>query len=103
MAAIDLPHAAVARNPVETIEITGSVKRVAPIEEFHLGGDEACFGMALEGREDFFQPARISLGVVVEQDDELALRGAQAGVVAACKAAILRQRDDLHFGIIPRQ
>ncbi len=96
-----LPDAPVARDAVHTIEITGRMEDVSPVKEKHLGSHQADIGMLTKGLRYLGQPVRIGLGVVVEEDDNLAPGAPDASVHRASKAPIRGEPDQDHLGIVP--
>ena len=66
----------------------GVLKTAIGVE--HLAADCASFGMRIRSLDQGFHPARLHLGIVVQQKEQLAAREIAAAVAGAGKAEIER-------------
>ena len=77
----------------------GRVDDLRPVGEEHLRGDHADGRIALGGGDEVFEPCRFGPCVVVEHDQVVGLRGADALVAAGRKAEIGVVGDDARIDV----
>src|SRR5262245_58760740 len=65
------------------------MQRIPSIEEQHLRGDNARLRVTLESSHHFSQPVWIGFGVIVEQNFNIGLGGAEPGITGAGESPVV--------------